>query len=60
MKRKTEWDKVAEKEGRIYCQKEDTWCAFTNMCDGSCLRGECVNIVNLTVKNNERRSVEDG
>lgn len=43
MKRMTRWDKVAEKEGRIYCQKQDSWCAFTNMKDGSCLRDKCVN-----------------
>ena len=37
------WHEVAEKEGRIYCQKEKTWCAFVNMNTGLCTRKECVN-----------------
>ena len=36
------WDEIATKEGRIYCQGEDTWCAFVNMNDGSCTRASCV------------------
>jgi len=40
-RRMTTWDKIAEKEGRIYCRRKDTWCAFVNMKNGSCLRGKC-------------------
>jgi hypothetical protein len=36
------WDEIAEKEGRIYCQRQDTWCALINMNDGSCSRAVCV------------------
>ncbi len=42
-RRKTKWDKVAEKEGRIYCQIKDTWCAFIDMKNGTCLIKQCVN-----------------
>lgn len=37
------WQEIAEKEGCIYCQVKDTWCAFTNMRDGTCNLDECVN-----------------
>jgi hypothetical protein len=36
------WAEIASKEGRIYCQRKDTWCAFTDMADGSCTRLICV------------------
>lgn len=36
------WDEIAIKEGRIYCQEKDTWCCFINMTDGSCTREQCV------------------
>lgn len=36
------WDKVAKKEGCIYCQEKDTWCAFVNQKTGGCSRGGCV------------------
>lgn len=36
------WDEVAAKEGAIYCQTKDTWCAFVNMKTGECTRGKCV------------------
>ena len=36
------WDEIAAKEGRIYCQRKDTWCALIDMSDGSCPRAECV------------------
>jgi hypothetical protein len=32
---------IAEKEGQIYCQKENTWCAFTDMKTGGCTREKC-------------------
>lgn len=37
------WDEVAAKEGRLYCQTKDTWCALINMTNGSCPRTVCVN-----------------
>ena len=51
MPRVKSWKKVAEKEGAIYCRKKDTWCAFVNMNDGSCLRKECVNNINISEEN---------
>jgi len=36
------WDEVATKEGRIYCQTKDTWCAMVNMNTGECIRDKCV------------------
>lgn len=36
------WDEIAAKEGRIYCQRKDTWCALIDMTDGSCTRDSCV------------------
>ena len=36
------WPEIAEKEGRIYCQKENTWCAFTDMDNGGCIRKKCI------------------
>ncbi len=39
------WDEVAAKEGRLFCQRKDTWCALINMTDGSCPRATCVSEV---------------
>lgn len=36
------WDEVAAKEGRIYCQSKNIWCAFVDMNNGYCLRPICV------------------
>lgn len=36
------WDEIAVKEGRIYCQRKDTWCALIDMTDGSCTWATCV------------------
>ena len=36
------WPEIADKEGRIYCQKENTWCAFTDMETGGCTREKCI------------------
>jgi len=35
------WEKIAEKEGCIYCKKEDTWCAYTNQSTGECDHESC-------------------
>lgn len=36
------WDEIAAKEGQIYCQKKDTWCAYVNMKNGTCNHKKCV------------------
>lgn len=36
------WDEIAAKEGRLYCQRKDTWCALIDMTDGSCSRTTCI------------------
>lgn len=29
---------VIRKNGRLYCEKKDVWCAFINLDDGTCRR----------------------
>lgn len=36
------WEETAAKEGRLYCQRRDTWCALIDMNNGSCSRGTCI------------------
>ncbi|HZK60782.1 MAG TPA: hypothetical protein VFC41_01810 [Anaerovoracaceae bacterium] len=35
------WAEIVEKEGCIYCQKKNTWCAYVNQKTGECDRGSC-------------------
>lgn len=36
------WAEISAREGQIFCQRKDSWCAFVNLNDGSCTRAVCI------------------